>query len=92
MADWQNYRSFYDMIKPKFCRDCTWSIPEKNSAWNLVCTNPLILGQDEWELSRTDARGSSCRDERSKGFWKFPFCGKYGKLWIKKSTVESAVK
>ena len=80
------------MTNPKFCRDCTWSRPQKSSEWNLVCTNPLVLSEDEWELSRTDASGSSCRDERSKGFWKFPFCGKSGKLWIEKSAVDSAVK
>lgn len=77
------------MIKPKFCRDCIWSHPEKGSEWGLACNNPLVIGNDEWELSRTEPRGSSCREERAKGFFSFAQCGKQGKLWIKKFTVES---
>lgn len=76
------------MTNPKFCRDCTWSKCESRSGWTLKCTNPLILCDDEWELSRTEPVGASCKDERSKGFWKFPYCGRSGKLWIAKIKVE----
>jgi hypothetical protein len=71
------------MIKPKYCTECKWSEPEKNSEWNLRCKNPIVNSKDPWSLAATVIYGgSSCRDERDKYF--FAACGIKGKLWEQK--------
>jgi len=70
------------MIKPKYCTECKWSEPEKNTEWNLRCKNPIVNSKDPWSLAATVIYGSSCRDERDKYF--FAACGIKGKLWEQK--------
>lgn len=66
-------------MKVKFCVNCIWSAPEEGSAWNLRCTNPKVNANDSYALSASEIRGSSCREERSKGI--FAACGKSGKQY-----------
>lgn len=67
------------MTKPKFCRDCKWSIPEPKFEWNLRCTHPTTNAGDSWALADPTIRGSDARAERERG-WLAP-CGKRGRLW-----------
>ena len=69
------------MIKPKFCKDCKYSVPEKNSTWNLRCLHPVVNMDDAWALAGTEIRGTDCRSERELSRWHFRTCNKTGRLW-----------
>lgn len=65
--------------KPKFCRDCKWSMPKPKSEWDLRCMHPATNADDAWALADTTIRGSDARAERARGW--FAPCGKQGRLW-----------
>lgn len=68
----------------KLCRDCKWSIAI-DQEWLLKCTNPYVNAGDPWALSAKEpVAGTSCRDERDKGFFR-GICGKRGAKWEPKS-------
>lgn len=67
-------------MQVKFCKDCTYSFPDKNSPWNLRCQHPQINSKDPWALAQTEFTGSECRLERDKTGW-FAACGQRGRLW-----------
>jgi hypothetical protein len=69
----------FEMKQPRFCKDCKWSMPEKNSDWNLKCVHPKVMSKDAWALAHATSPGVSCRDER-KVQW-FPACGQTGHLF-----------
>lgn len=71
------------LASPKFCRDCVYSKPEERSDWNLRCHNPLVAVKDSWNLSSLKVNGTECRAERDLPWYKFPACGKSGKLYAK---------
>ena len=68
------------MTKVKFCKDCAYAKPEERSEWNLRCHNPEVNKNDAWALAYSKSNGTSCVDERGKGFFSFSACGKAGKL------------
>ena len=68
---------------PALCRDCYYSTPDLHSAWTLCCKHPVVNAGDEWALSSTEIRGTSCTTERGKTNW-FAKCGKAGNLWEQK--------
>jgi hypothetical protein len=68
---------------PAFCKNCMYSVPEKNYEWNNLCINPKVVSKYPWALANNfegKPNGKSCRDERSKKSW-FALCGMKGKLW-----------
>jgi hypothetical protein len=69
------------MKQPKFCKDCMWSKPEKDSAWDLKCINPNVIAKDAWALAHATSPGVSCRDERKLTWIMFPTCGMAGKRY-----------
>jgi len=70
------------MTPIKLCTYCKYSNPEKNSNWNLRCTNQFVNAKDSWALSQQVFEGSSCREEREKKW--FAACGMSGKQWESK--------
>lgn len=72
----------------KFCQDCKYSLPEKNSTWNLLCRHPRILSKDSYALSSPSREGVSARQERKKRFTIFG-CGMRGALWEKRPVGET---
>lgn len=69
------------MTEVKYCTRCIWSVPERDSSWNLFCAHPTVNARDAWALASKDISGTSCRDERKLTWIQFPACGKAGKLW-----------
>lgn len=63
----------------KLCKDCKWSIPDKQSPWALRCINLSVNSKNAWALSRAKFNGSDASDERSNRSW-FAVCGMKGKL------------
>ena len=65
----------------KFCKDCLYSRPNKQSSWELNCVNPRVNAKNEWALGcSSPGNGVSCREERGKKW--FAPCGMKGKQWI----------
>ena len=63
----------------KFCKDCKWSIPDKDG-WNMGCRNPAVVAEDYWTLaSPKEVSYTDARSERKKTW--FAKCGLKGKLW-----------
>ncbi len=69
------------MSEVKFCKDCAWSAPDKNSSWSLRCKNPKVNAKDSWALSCVDMN-ASCTAERDIKW--FAACGMSGKQWEEK--------
>lgn len=69
------------MIKVKYCVNCVYAIPERESSWNLSCTHPIVNAKDAWALASKYISGTSCRAERELSWYQLPACGKSGKLW-----------
>lgn len=73
------------MIFPKYCKDCKYSEPERDSNWNLRCMHPIVNSEDAYALSGSVAiRGSSCSMERGKKSIWYSKCGMKGRLWESK--------
>ena len=71
-------------MKPKFCKDCRWSVPEPKFEWNLKCLSPYVNADDPWALSHNGhMSGTSCREERSRKW--FAVCGIKGRQWEAKA-------
>lgn len=65
---------------PKYCRDCKWSKPKKDSDWNLRCHHPIVNGHDQYALGASQEwRGVDCSSVRGKS-WPAK-CGMRGALW-----------
>ena len=67
------------MTELKYCTKCLWSVTDKDSSWTLRCVNDIVNSKDPWALSSKGIIGSSCREEREKGWLQFPACGIKGK-------------
>jgi hypothetical protein len=68
---------------PAKCADCKHSQPEDGFEWNNRCHHPIVNSRDSWALANNKSHGSSCRDERERGW--FAPCGMKGKLWEAKT-------
>ena len=66
-------------MEPKFCNECKWSNPDKDSAWSLRCFNRYVIAKDSWALSNASSNGTNCHTEREGIF--FNVCGMSGKKW-----------
>jgi hypothetical protein len=72
-----------------FCRDCKYSMPDKQSPWTLVCSNPKVNAKEGWILAHPDHHGGvACYVVRNKNSLFAP-CNVRGKLWEPKDNVKS---
>lgn len=80
------------MTKVKRCADCVWGWMYHESSSNIYCSNSLVNKNNVDYLARPCNKSNTnyinTKDEREKGFFGFPACGKAGKLWVDKSIVD----